>query len=132
MIEEEIAQIASHISKVECGVISAFTGPDYARNEEMHEKLRQDLIDLGYSPIEAMGGWNKSVEKCWIVPGIPVKDLLDMAKKYGQEAVLKVDGTRSEILWTGFGQGASRRSPNSSKTSSHSVIRRKLPASRRL
>jgi len=77
------------VRKGQYGTISAKT--DAIQGDEAmeaHERLRQDLIDLGYDPIEVNGRYGGTDEPSFVVPGMTDVDAYAMGRKYGQKRVL--------------------------------------------
>ncbi len=73
----------------EYGILSAFlTESSNKKNCINHWILFDDLVNLGYSPIQSSGIWDFHMELCWTVPHINLEELLILAEKYGQEAVM--------------------------------------------
>jgi hypothetical protein len=55
--------------------------------------LRQDLVNLGFSPKEMIGCYNKSIETSFMVESIDNNSqdkLMVLAKKYKQESLLRL------------------------------------------
>ncbi|HED37325.1 MAG TPA: hypothetical protein ENI76_03650 [Ignavibacteria bacterium] len=73
----------------EYGILSAFvTNKSYEDNSIFHWIMFDDLINIGYNPIQWHGVWDFNFELCWIVPGINFEKLCNIANKYRQEAVV--------------------------------------------
>lgn len=68
--------------------------PEMTRAEAAlaHEKLRQEISDLGLHPIEAKGVYGGETGKSWFVPGMWQSEAHRLAVKYEQESVLGPKG----------------------------------------
>lgn len=66
-----------------------------AKNAELTETLRRELISRGYKPV-AVGGNTRDVagvtEHAFFVPGMDTTEALDLGKKYNQQGILTHDG----------------------------------------
>lgn len=81
------------------GVISAFRAEKSAEeNEAAHGALLDVLLRNGFAPSEARGQWNGLPELCWVVPLIPLSELVELASDFGQEAVVYVEDGASRII----------------------------------
>ena len=65
-----------------------------------HEALRRDLDRMGAQFEETWGKYGGATERSFIVYGLPLKHLLALGKKYGQEAVIHGEGGRHMFLYT--------------------------------
>lgn len=55
---------------------------------ESHDSLGKEIKKLGYSPVETSGEWEGSQRKCWSVPRIELDELVEIARKFGQEDIV--------------------------------------------
>jgi hypothetical protein len=83
-----LVRIAAGLAGASYGVLSAFAGRPDSQDETLHAKLRDELKAAGYSPVEARGEWEGVPELCWVVPGIALDELVAMALRFGQEAIV--------------------------------------------
>jgi hypothetical protein len=70
------------------GIISAYQSGSKRQNQERHGELMRDLQRLGHRPIPLRGSWEGVTEKSVLVPRIDPKDLFELGRKYGQDAVI--------------------------------------------
>lgn len=78
-----------HQKKGTFGVLSAFTG-DHSRkeNKQRHGELIRDLQIKGYRQWKDAKGYWGYREKSVIVPDMSFRDLVELGKKYDQDAVI--------------------------------------------
>lgn len=69
------------------GVLSARL-PSNRDNEPRHQKLCKELTRLGFNPIEKTSEWRGISGNCWLIHGIFVHELVILARKYGQHAIV--------------------------------------------
>lgn len=70
------------------GVLSGYTATSKHENKLRHGRLLQDLQKKGLRPQSLKGKWEGVAEKSVIVPGIAAKDIFEMGRRYGQDAVI--------------------------------------------
>lgn len=70
------------------GIISAYQSGSKRQNQERHGELMRDLQRLGLRPIPLRGSWEGVTEKSVLVPRIDPKDLFELGRRYGQDAVI--------------------------------------------
>lgn len=88
-LEENLGRILQHFQTREFGTISGFIrGRPDAENLEKHFQLEMDLKDLGYGYIPIVGKWDGIPERSFFVPNASAEDMVDLGRKYGQEAVI--------------------------------------------
>jgi hypothetical protein len=92
-------KMASELSEISYGVISAYTTPMNKKNDQNHTKLFKKLRALGYDPVETQGEWNEMPEKAWFVPGISLQEIVNLARDFRQDAVLFcTEGSKPRLL----------------------------------
>lgn len=84
-----LSRILAHFRTRPFGIISAFKADKSdEKNLEQQYKLTQDIRRLGYGYIPIVGKWAKIPERSLFIPNISKDEIVELAKRYDQEAYL--------------------------------------------
>ena len=70
------------------GLVSAWGQHTPKQNIFLHHKLKHELESLGYEPTESSCDSGSIPSLCWFVPDIILTDLVELARRYEQKAVI--------------------------------------------
>ncbi len=70
------------------------------QSAQMHEKLRGDIMALGFQPQEAQGGYQGAPERSFFVYGIPPDDAILLGAEFKQHSVLIGQGGEYKLVGT--------------------------------
>lgn len=88
ILTHELIKTATESAGTSYGVLSAYTDRSDPQNQLLHTKLRDELKESGYEPIEATGEWKGMPDLCWMVAGIELDELVGIARRYEQETIV--------------------------------------------
>jgi hypothetical protein len=80
------------------GIVSAYIKDPSADNQKRHQELLQDIISMGYHPKEIRGLWDGKWERSAFISNIKFEELLQIAIKFDQKAVIYKDDFGPQII----------------------------------